>query len=34
MPALPRTALWLMAYVVACLLGRIIIVDPHSVVVV
>jgi signal transduction histidine kinase len=33
-PALPRTALWLTAYVVACLLGRIIIVHPHSVVVV
>ena len=33
-PALPRTALWLTAYVFACLLGRIIIVNPHSVVIV
>jgi signal transduction histidine kinase len=33
-PALPRTALWLTAYLVACLLGRIITVQPHSIVVV
>jgi PAS domain S-box-containing protein len=31
LPALTRTALWLTAYVVASLLGRIIIVQPHNV---